>query len=76
MYRLRLSEGVVVMGHSGYHSGAHPGETAMSVKSLTQRDLREVPAYSIAEAVGYLRRTFNTPRPLADEQLATDGVNA
>jgi uncharacterized protein (DUF433 family) len=110
----------------------------MSVKSLTQRDLREVPAYSIAEAagylripkstlrawllgqqsfrsvidiadrkqrrlsfinlveafvlagirrehaiplpkvrkaVGYLRRTFNTQRPLADEQFATDGVH-
>jgi uncharacterized protein (DUF433 family) len=110
----------------------------MSRKSLTKRDLREVPAYSIAEAagylrlpkstlrawllgqgafksvidiadrknrllsfinmveafvlagirrehaiplpkvrkaLGYLRRTFETDRPLADEEFATDGVN-
>lgn len=110
----------------------------MSRKALTERDLREVPAYSIAEAAGYLRlpkstlrawllgqqafravidiadrhgrqmsfinlveafvlsgirrrhnvplpkvrkavdylrRTFKTPRPLADEQFATDGVH-
>lgn len=109
----------------------------MSRKSLTERDLREMPAYSIAEAagylrvpkstlrawllgqgtfrpvidiadrknrhlsfinlveafvlagirrkhaiplpkvrkaLGYLRRTFNTGRPLADEEFATDGV--
>lgn len=110
----------------------------MSRKSLTERDLREVPAYSIAEAagylrlpkstlrawllgqgtfksvidiadrknrlvsfinlveafvlagirrehaiplpkvrkaLGYLRRTFDTDRPLADEEFATDGVD-
>ena len=109
----------------------------MSRKSLTERDLREMPAYSIGEAagylrlpkstlrawllgqgafrpvidiadrksrhlsfinlveafvlagirrehaiplpkvrkaLGYLRRTFNTDRPLADEEFATDGV--
>ena len=32
----------------------------MSRKSLTERDLREMPAYSIAEAAGYLR----VPAPL------------
>lgn len=110
----------------------------MTRKDLTQRDLREMPAYSIAEAAGYLRmpkstlrawlfgqrsfravieiadrerrqlsfinlveafvlsairrehsvplpkvrramdylrRTFKTRRPLADEQFATDGVH-
>lgn len=110
----------------------------MSRKSVTERDLREVPAYSITEAagylrlpkstlrawllgqrafksvidiadrknrrlsfinlveafvlagirrehaiplpkvrkaLGYLRRTFTTGRPLADEVLATDGVD-
>jgi len=110
----------------------------VSRKALTERDVREVPAYSIAEAAGYLRlpkttlrawllgqqtfravidiadrhgcqmsfinlveafvlsgirrqhrvtlpkvrkavdylrRTFKTPRPLADEQFATDGVH-
>lgn len=110
----------------------------MSRKAVTERDLREVPAYSIGEAAGYLRipkstlrawllgqqafrpvieiadrkrrqlsfinlveafvlsairrqysiplpkvrkavdylrRTFKTSRPLADEQFATDGVN-
>lgn len=110
----------------------------MSRKALTERDVREAPAYSIAEAAGYLRlpkstlrawllgqqsfhavidiadrqdrhmsfinlveafvlsgirrqysvslpkvrkaihyvrRTFNTQRPLADEQFATDGVH-
>jgi len=110
----------------------------MSRKALTERDLRELPAYSIVEAAGYLRlpkstlrawllgqqsfrpvieiadrpgrqmsfinlveafvlsgirrqhsvplpkvrkaldylrRTFKTPRPLADEQFATDGVH-
>ena len=34
----------------------------MSVKSLTQRDLREAPAYSIAEAAGYLRIPKSTLR--------------
>ncbi len=110
----------------------------MSRKALTERDVREAPAYSIAEAAGYLRlpkstlrawllgqqtfravidiadrhgrhmsfinlveafvlsgirrqhsvslpkvrkaveylrRTFKTARPLADEQFATDGVH-
>lgn len=110
----------------------------MNRRALTERDLREVPAYSIAEAAGYLRvpkstlrawllgqksfrsvieiadrkerrlsfinlveafvlsairrehtiplpkvrkamdylrRTFKTHRPLADEQFATDGVD-
>lgn len=110
----------------------------MSRKALTERDLREVPAYSIVEAAGYLRlpkstlrawllgqqtfravidiadrqgrqmsfinlveafvlsairrrhsvplpkvrkaveylrRTFKTQRPLADEEFATDGVH-
>jgi uncharacterized protein (DUF433 family) len=110
----------------------------MSRKSLTERDLRETPAYSIAEAagylrlpkstlrawligqgafkavidiadrkgrqlsfinmveafvlagirrehaiplpkvrkaLGYLRRTFSTDRPLADEEFTTDGID-
>ena len=114
------------------------GGTKLSAKSLIQRDLRDIPAYSIAEAagylripkstlrawllgqgtfksvieiadrkdrrlsfinlveafvlagirrehaiplpkvrkaVGYLRRTFSTQRPLADEQFATDGID-
>lgn len=34
----------------------------MSRKSLTERDLREVPAYSIAEAAGYLRLPKSTLR--------------
>ena len=34
-----------------------------------------IPLPKVRKAVGYLRRTFNTQRPLADEQFATDGVN-
>src|SRR5258708_22071460 len=34
----------------------------MSRKSVTERDLREVPAYSIAEAAGYLRLPKSTLR--------------
>ena len=29
----------------------------------------------VRKAVDYVRRTFKTPRPLADEQFATDGVH-
>ncbi len=29
----------------------------------------------VRKSVDYLRRTFKTPRPLADEQFETDGVN-
>ena len=34
-----------------------------------------VPLPKVRKAVDYLRRTFKTHRPLADEQFATDGVH-
>lgn len=34
-----------------------------------------IPLPKVRKALGYLRRTFKTVRPLADEVLATDGVN-
>lgn len=33
-----------------------------------------IPLPKVRKALGYLRRTFNTGRPLADEEFATDGV--
>ena len=35
----------------------------------------EIPLPKVRRAVDYLRRTFNTKRPLADEQFDTDGVD-
>jgi len=35
----------------------------------------EIPLPNVRKAVDYLRRTFNTKRPLADEQFETDGVD-
>jgi uncharacterized protein (DUF433 family) len=35
----------------------------------------EIPLPKVRRAVDYLRRTFNTRRPLADEQFETDGVD-
>ena len=34
-----------------------------------------IPLPKVRLAVAYLRRTFKTPRPLAEEQFATDGVD-
>ena len=34
-----------------------------------------IPLPNVRLAVAYLRRTFKTPRPLAEEQFATDGVD-
>jgi uncharacterized protein (DUF433 family) len=39
------------------------------------RRRHSVPLPKVRKAVEYLRRTFKTPRPLADEQFATDGVH-
>ena len=39
------------------------------------RRQHRVPLPKVRKAVEYLRRTFKTPRPLADEQFATDGVH-
>ena len=33
-----------------------------------------IPLPKVRKALGYLRRTFKTDRPLADEEFATDGV--
>ena len=44
------------------------------VLSATRRE-HSIPLPKVRRAVEYLRRSFRTPRPLADEQLATDGVN-
>lgn len=35
----------------------------------------EIPLPKVRKAVDYLRRTFNTKRPLADEQFETDGID-
>jgi uncharacterized protein (DUF433 family) len=35
----------------------------------------EIPLPKVRRAVDYLRRTFNSKRPLADEQFETDGVD-
>jgi uncharacterized protein (DUF433 family) len=35
----------------------------------------EIPLPKVRKAVDYLRRTFNSRRPLADEQFETDGVD-
>src|SRR5467141_1635843 len=35
----------------------------------------EIPLPKVRKAVDYLRRTFNTKKPLADEQFETDGVD-
>jgi uncharacterized protein (DUF433 family) len=35
----------------------------------------EIPLPKVRKAVDYLRRTFSTSRPLADEQFQTDGVD-
>lgn len=35
----------------------------------------EIPLPKVRKAVDYLRRTFNTKRPLSDEQFQTDGVD-
>jgi len=35
----------------------------------------EIPLPKVRKAVDYLRRTFNTKRPLADEQFQTDGID-
>jgi uncharacterized protein (DUF433 family) len=35
----------------------------------------EIPLPKVRKAVDYLRRAFNTKRPLADEQLETDGID-
>lgn len=35
----------------------------------------EIPLPKVRKAVDYLRRTFNTNRPLADEQFETDGID-
>jgi uncharacterized protein (DUF433 family) len=35
----------------------------------------EIPLPKVRKAVDYLRRTFKTPRPLAEEQFETDGVD-
>lgn len=39
------------------------------------RRQHEIPLPKVRKAVDYLRRTFNTKRPLADEQFQTDGVD-
>ncbi len=39
------------------------------------RRQHEVPLPKVRKAVDYLRRTFKTPRPLAEEQFQTDGVD-
>lgn len=39
------------------------------------RRKHSIPLPKVRKAVDYLRRTFKTSRPLADEQFATDGVN-
>jgi len=35
----------------------------------------EIPLPKVRKAVDYLRRSFNTKRPLADEQFETDGID-
>jgi hypothetical protein len=35
----------------------------------------EIPLPKVRRAVDYLRRTFNSKRPLADEQFETDGID-
>src|SRR6266581_3822177 len=35
----------------------------------------EIPLPKVRKAVDYLRRTFSTNRPLADEQFQTDGID-
>jgi len=35
----------------------------------------DIPLPKVRRAVDYLRRTFKTPRPLAEERFQTDGVN-
>ena len=35
----------------------------------------EIPLPKVRKAVDYLRRTFSTKRPLADEQFETDGID-
>ena len=35
----------------------------------------EIPLPKVRKAVDYLRRTFNTTRPLAHEQFETDGID-
>lgn len=39
------------------------------------RRKHEIPLPKVRSAVDYLRRTFNTPRPLAEERFQTDGVD-
>lgn len=39
------------------------------------RRKHEIPLPKVRNAVDYLRRTFNTPRPLAEERFQTDGVD-
>jgi uncharacterized protein (DUF433 family) len=39
------------------------------------RRQHEIPLPKVRKAVDYLRRTFKTERPLADEQFQTDGVD-
>ena len=44
------------------------------VLSAIRRE-HSIPLPKVRKAVDYLRRSFNTRRPLADEQFATDGVH-
>lgn len=39
------------------------------------RRQHEIPLPKVRKAVDYLRRTFKTQRPLADEQFETDGID-
>ena len=44
------------------------------VLSAIRRD-HDIPLPKVRRALDYVRRTSKTPRPLADEQFVTDGVN-
>ncbi len=74
-----------LLGQAGFRSVidiADRRERQMSFINLVEvfvlsgiRRKHSVPLPKVRKAVDYLRRTFKTPRPLADEQFATDGVH-
>ena len=61
---------------------AHRKERQLSFINLVEafvlagiRREHEIPLPKVRKAVDYLRRTFNTTRPLAHEQFETDGID-
>jgi len=74
-----------LLGQKGFRSVidiADRNDRQMSFINLVEafvlsaiRRRHSVPLPKVRKAVEYLRRAFKTPRPLADEQFATDGVH-